>query len=177
MNRRPPPAGPASRVRTESVERIGLPRRTQRRRDLEPRDVALPAAVGELNDVPAVVLVHATAELAPERDLVVAVDTRIVRHDPASQVDRHPRRDDRPHPTPGELELPIDPGLRAGTVVEVEAPGDVRAKDPVGRGEAAKPQRLEQKAGHSGSDGNGAPLYTESISWIICSRESKRLSS
>ena len=53
----------------EAVQRVGLARRAEALAiEVEPADVPLPARVRELEDVLAVVLVHALAELAPERE-------------------------------------------------------------------------------------------------------------
>src|SRR4051794_21267139 len=71
----------------ESMQRVGLVRRAEPLRIFDAWDVALPPAVAELQDVPAVVFVDALPELAPEGDPLVAVDRGVVRHD--APADRH----------------------------------------------------------------------------------------
>ena len=58
----------------EPVHRLGFVGRAEPFSELEAADVALAAARGQLDDVLAVVLVDPLAELAPERDPVVAID-------------------------------------------------------------------------------------------------------
>jgi hypothetical protein len=60
----------------EAVQGVGLVRRAQAFAVGEGRDVPLPARVGELDDIPAAVLVDALAELAPEGDAFVLIDRR-----------------------------------------------------------------------------------------------------
>jgi hypothetical protein len=115
----------------EPVERVGLRRRAQALLELDARDVPLPAPVGELEDVPAAVLVDVLADLPPERNVLVAVDRRVARDDLPAPVDAAPRRDDRADAAARELQLPVDPRLRAGAVVVVEAAGDARAEEAV----------------------------------------------
>ena len=95
------------------------------------RDVALPAAVAELQDETAVVFVHPLAELAPERDSLVPVDSRVIRHDAAAEVHRDEGRDDRADTAARELHLPVDARLVAGAVVIIETTRDVRTQDSI----------------------------------------------
>jgi hypothetical protein len=131
----------------EAVQRVALPRRAQPGGELDAADVALPAAVRQLEDVLRAVLVHLLAELAPERDLVVAVDRGVAGDDEAAAVDPAPRRHDRPNSRAREPHLPVDARLRAGTVVAVEAPGDARAQDAVRELEVPERERLEDQVG------------------------------
>jgi hypothetical protein len=147
------------RLARETVERIRLAGRAQSLRELDAADVPLTAAVGELDDVRATVLVNALAELAPERDPLVAVDRRIARDDSPAHVDRDERGDDRSHPGSGEAGLEVDPRTRSPTVVVVEAAGDARTEDAVAGREIPEGQRLEQPVGghdcsRSGSSGH-----------------------
>jgi hypothetical protein len=82
----------------------------------------------ELEDVLAVVFVHGLAERAPERNAIVADDRGVVRQDASAGMHRHEGRDDRSHTPTGELDFPVDPRLRAGAVVVVEAARKVRAE-------------------------------------------------
>ena len=86
------------RLAAEPVKRVGLARGRQAHRVLDAVDVALPPAVAQLHDELAVVLVHGLPHGAPERDVAVVVDHRVVGHDAAAQVHRHERRDDAPTP-------------------------------------------------------------------------------
>ena len=63
----------------EPVQRIGLVGRAPAALELDAVDVALAAAERELEDVRAAVLVHAAAELAPERDPLVGLDRGVAR--------------------------------------------------------------------------------------------------
>ena len=119
-------------------------------------NVALPAAVTELHDELAVVLVDRRANRAPERDALVAVDRRVVRNDAPARMHRHERRDDRADAASGELQFPVDARLVAGAVVVVEAPGDVGAEHPVldrqipeGRAAGRSRQTCESSARHA----------------------------
>src|SRR3954465_6585570 len=72
------------RTGLEPMQILGLARRARRRtRELQARQIALPPGVAELDEQLAVVLLDLARQLAPERDLVVAVDPRVVGHDPA----------------------------------------------------------------------------------------------
>ena len=135
----------------------------------------MPPAVRELEDVLAPVLVHALAQLAPERNPFVAVDRGVAGHDEAAPVDAAPRRDDRADAAPREAELPVDPRPQARAVVVVEAPGKARAEEPVLDLEAPEPERGEDRVGYG--DGRGGGSKTERICATIASCESKRLSS
>jgi hypothetical protein len=102
------------------------------------------------------VLVHALADLAPERDVLVAVDRRVARNDLPAPVDAAPGRDDRADPAARELQLPVDPGLRPGAVVVVEAAGDARAEEPVADLQVPELQRGEDRVGYDGGNGGGS---------------------
>src|SRR5262245_28858884 len=106
--------------------------------------------MAQLKNEAAVVLMHATAQLAPERDAFVAVDGRIVRKNSAAHVNGDKRRYDRAYATFGELKLPIDARLVAGAVVVVETPGDVGAEDAVLDGQVAETQRFPKNIAHRG---------------------------
>ena len=139
----------------EPVQRVGLARRAQALPvEVEPTDVSLPAAVGELQDVLAVVLVDALPELAPERDRPVVVDGRVVGDDEPALLDSAPRGDDRADAAARELELPVDarPGPRA--VVVVEPPRDARAQSAVLDREVPELQRFEDRRGHGYGGGS-----------------------
>jgi hypothetical protein len=104
------------------------------------------------------VLVDALPELAPERDAVVALDRREVGDDLAALVHGCPGREDRADAAAGELQLPVDPRLRARPVVVVEATGHVGAEDAVSDLEVAEAKRPEDRLrGHFTSAGSGAP--------------------
>ena len=116
----------------EPVQRIRVVGRAQALGVLDAGNVALAAAVTELQDVLAVALaVHLLDEAFPEGRAGVAIDRRVVGHDAAAHRDRHERRDDRTDPALGELDLPVDARLVARAVVVVEPSGDVRAKHAV----------------------------------------------
>ena len=135
----------------EAVQRLGLARRAEPLPvEVEPANVSLPAAVRELQDVLAVVLVDALAELAPERDRPVVVDRRVVGDDEPALVDPAPGGDDRADATAGELELPVDAGPRPGSLVVVETPRDARAQDAVLDPEVPERERLERECGGGG---------------------------
>jgi hypothetical protein len=127
----------------ESVDRLGLVRRAPALLELDAADVALSAGEGELDDIPAAVLVDAAHELAPEGDRLVAVDVRVVGDDQAPRVDRRVRGDDRAHSAARELEIPVHVRRGAHAVVVVEATRKAGAKDPVLHLERAEPQGLE----------------------------------
>ena len=153
------------RLAREPVHGVALPGRAEPRLELEAADVALAAAVGELDDVEAAVRVDAFPQLAPECDALVAVGGRVAGNDPAADVDGHERRDDRADPGSGEPLLERDAGARARAVVAVEAPRDARAQDPVGNREVAKRERLEQGAlVHGSGSGSNADMIRRSIS-------------
>ena len=135
--------GDGHAVALEAVKRILLVRGALPFRVGQVRHVALPPAVTELQDVPTIVLVHGLAERAPEGDAIVMVDGGVVRDDAATRVHRHERGDDGADAAARELELPVDPHLRAGAVVVVESARDVRPEDPVLDGEIPEVQRLE----------------------------------
>ena len=145
--------GDGHRVALEPVQRIRLAGRRQPARVLDAVDVALPAAVAQLQDELAVVLVDRLADRAPERNLVVVVDHRVVGHDAAAQVHRHERRDDGAHAALGELRLPVDARLVPRAVVVVEAAGDVRPEQPVLDREVPELQRLKDRV-----ESHGAPF-------------------
>jgi glucose-6-phosphate dehydrogenase assembly protein OpcA len=113
---------------------------------LQAGDHALAAGEDELDDVLAVVRVHALAELAPERDRLVRVDVCVARDDVPPGVDRRVRGDDRADAAARELQVPVDADLGAGAVVVVEPTCDARAEDAVLDLEIAEPQRLEDLA-------------------------------
>ena len=135
----------------EPVDRLRLVGRAPALLELDAAEVALPAREGELDDVPAVVLVDALDELAPERDGLVAVDVRVVRDDQAARVDRRVRGDDRADAAARELQVPVEMWPGAGSVVVVEAAGEARAEDAVLDLERPERERLEESA--SMSDG------------------------
>ena len=108
-------------------------------------DVPLPPGVRELEDVLAAVLVHALAELAPERHAVVALDRRVAGTIRPARSTPHQAETIAPTPAAGEPQLPVDPRLRAGAVVVVEAARDARAEDPVLHLEVPEPERLEDR--------------------------------
>ena len=138
----------------QPVDRLRLVRRAPALLELDAPQVALPAREGELDDVAAVVLVHAPDDLAPEGDGLVAVDVRVVRDDQAARVDRRVRGDDRADAAARELQIPVDMGLVARAVVVVEAAGEARAEDAVLDLERPEPERLEDRrdvGGHAAS--------------------------
>src|SRR6185295_3606507 len=65
----------------EAVNGFRFVGRAQALRILDALNVTLASAVTELEDVIAIELVNTLAELAPERYALIAVDSRIVRHD------------------------------------------------------------------------------------------------
>src|SRR5688572_8262357 len=75
----------------EAVKRIFFVSRAEPDRVLDTPDIALPAAVAELQNVLASKFVNPLAELTPERDAIVAVDRRVVRQDAAADMNRHER--------------------------------------------------------------------------------------
>jgi hypothetical protein len=91
------------------------------------------------------VLVHAPAELAPERDLVVGIDRGVVGDDEASPPDSAPGREDRADTTARELQLPVDPGGLPGAVVGIEPTGDVGAQKTVLDRKRTEEERLEDR--------------------------------
>ena len=111
--------------------------------ELDAGDVALPAAMRELHDEPAVVLVDRVAERPPEGDPRVAVDGGVVGDDAATDRHRDERRDDRADAAARELGLPVDARLVARTVVVVEPARHVRAEDTVLHRQVAERDRLE----------------------------------
>ncbi len=129
----------------EPVQRVLVVGRAEALGVLDPRHVALTAAVAQLQDVLAVALaMDLLDEPLPERDARVAIDRRVVGHDAAAHRHRHERRDDRADAAPGELDLPVDPRLVARPVVVVEPPGDVRAKHAVLDRQVPERQRREE---------------------------------
>ena len=132
-------------VALEAVRRIRLVRGAQAARIFDALDVALPAAMTELQDVLAVMRVNRLAEGAPERNVAIVIDHRVVRDDPPAQVHRHERRHDRADPAFRELHFPVDARLIAGAVVVVEASRDVGADDAVLDGQIAERQWLEDR--------------------------------
>jgi len=137
--------GGGHRVAFEAVQGVRLAGGRQAARVLDAVDVTLPAAMAQLQDEPAVVLVDGFPDRAPERDLVVVVDHRVVGHDAAAQVHGHERRDDRAHPALRELRLPVDARLVPRAVVVVEAAGDVRPEQPVLDREVPELQGLKDR--------------------------------
>ena len=129
----------------EAVQRLIALGRAPALLELDAGDVALPAAVRELHDEPAVVLVDGVAERAPERDALVAIDRGVVGDDAAADRHRDERRDDRAHAAARELGLPVDARLVAGAVVVVEPARHVRAEDPVLHRQVAERERLEDR--------------------------------
>ena len=123
--------------------------------ELDAGDVALAAAVAELQDELAVERVDGVADRTPERDVPVVIDHRVVRHDAAAQLHGDERRDDRADAAARELRLPVDAGLGAGAVVLVESAGDVRPEDAVLDREVAERERLEDRV-----ECHGAPCPT-----------------
>ena len=97
--------------------------------------------MAELEDVLAVVFVHRLAERPPERNAIVADDRGVVGQDASARMHRHERRDDRADAAARELHFPVDPRLRAGAVVVVEAAREVRAQDAVLDREIAEAER------------------------------------
>ena len=81
----------------------------------------LAAGEDELDDVAAIELVDAPAQLAPERERLVGVDVRVAGDDVPAGVHRRVRRDDRADPAAREADVPVDAHLRARAVVVVEA--------------------------------------------------------
>src|SRR5262249_39517735 len=122
----------------EAVQRVRLVGRAEPLRVLDSRNIPLAAAVAELDDETAVVLVHPVGDLAPERDALVAIDGRVVRQDAPAKLDRHERSDDRAHAAARELQLPVDARLVARAVVVVEASGNAGPDDPILDGEVPK---------------------------------------
>jgi hypothetical protein len=135
------------------VQRVGLPRRGEPFSVGDGGHVALAAGVRQLEDVAAVVLVDAPAELAPEGDALVGLDAGEPGDDLPPLVHRGPRREDRPDAAACELQLPVDPRLGAAAVVVVQTAGDVRAKDAVLDLEVAEAKRLEDRLGAHGPPG------------------------
>ena len=127
----------------EAVDRVGPVGRGEALVVEDARDVSLPPREGELDDVLRARVAHALSQLEVERHPLVRVEVRVVRHDRSAWVHRGVRGDDRPDSPAGELDVPVDPRLRAGAVVVVEAPGDARAEEPVFHLEVAKAKRLE----------------------------------
>ena len=76
-----------------------------------PGDVALTAAVAELQDELAVERVDGLADRTPEGHVPVVVDHRVVGHDAAAQLHGDERRDDRADAAACELRLPVDARL------------------------------------------------------------------
>ena len=130
----------------EAVDRLRLARRAPALLVDDAADVALPARERELREVLAVVLVHLVDQLAPERDRLVAVDVRVVRHDDPARVDGCVGRDDRADPAARELEVPVDVDARAGSVVVVEAAGEARAQHAVLDRQVLELERREDDA-------------------------------
>ena len=141
-----PDLGDRQRPAGETADGLGVVRRAQRRLVPQPRQDALPAREDELDDVLAVVLVDSLSEFTPERDLVVGVQVCIAGDDVPAFMDRGVRRDDRPDSAPRELQVPVNPCLRARAVVVVEAAGDARTEDAVLDREVRNVERLEDDA-------------------------------
>ncbi len=129
----------------ETMGRVALVGRAQADRVFDAADVPLPPAVTELHDEPAVVLVDRLPQLAPERNVSIVIDHRVVRDDAAAQVHRYERRDDRPDSPFGELGFPVDARAGPRSVVVVEPSGDVRPDDAVLDREIAEGDRLEDR--------------------------------
>src|SRR5262245_52119104 len=133
------------RLAPEPMDRVGLRGGRKARRVFDAVDVALASRMTELQDELAVVLVDRFADRAPEGNVAVVVDHRVVRHDAPAQVHGYERRDDGTDASLGELRLPVDPGLIARPVVVVESSRDVRPEDTVLDRQVAKAQRLEER--------------------------------
>jgi hypothetical protein len=129
----------------EAVQRIAPVGGRDPLRVLDAVDIALPAAVAQLQDELAVVAMHRFADRPPERDAAVVVDHRVVRHDTAAQVHRHERGDDGADAALGELRLPVDARLVAGAVVVVEAARHVGAEDAVLDRQIPEVERFENR--------------------------------
>ena len=163
-------------LRREAVERIALAGGAEPACELDPGEVALTTAVGELEDVPAAMLVDARRPSSRQNGIRSSrLDRCVARDDEPSPVDSAPGGDDRPDAAPGEAKLPVDPRSRAGAVEVVEAARDARTKDPIRDLEVAEPQRREDRVGQGYPNSGGSK--TERISRTISSREAKRLSS
>ena len=67
--------------------------------------------MAQLQQKLAVMPVHGLAYRSPERDLVVAVDHRVVRQNSAPDVHRNERRDNGAHAAARERLFPIDARL------------------------------------------------------------------
>lgn len=89
-------------------------------------------------------------EFAPERDLVVVIDHRIVRQDAPARMNGDEGGDDGADPAAGEFQLPVDASLVAGAVVVVEAAGHVGAEDAVFDRERAELKWFKENVGHGG---------------------------
>jgi hypothetical protein len=127
----------------EPVHRLRVARRPEPRVVAEAGEDPLTPCEDELGEVAAVVLVDAPAELAPERNPLVAVQVRVPGDDVAAFVDGRVGGDDRAHAPAGEPLVPGDPNVGAGPVVVVEAARDARAHDAVLERQPAELQRLE----------------------------------
>ena len=98
-----------------------------------------PHNLGEVIDA----AVHLVDQPLPERDARVAVDGRVVGHDPPAHRHGDERRDDGADTAARELDFPVDARLIAGSVVVVEASGDVRAEHAVLDREVSERERRE----------------------------------
>ena len=109
------------------MKRVGTVGRAQSliKRVLDAGDISLAAAVAELHDVLAVILVHFLAEAAPERNLVVVINDGVVGKYASANCDGNMRRDDRSDAAASKLFFPVNAGLRADAIVVVEPAGNV----------------------------------------------------
>src|SRR5438105_2126738 len=71
--------------------------------------------MAELHDEPAVIVMDALADLAPERNLVVMVDHGVAGQDAPAHRDRGVGGYDGADAAPGELLLPVQPCIAAGS--------------------------------------------------------------
>jgi hypothetical protein len=78
-------------------------------------------------------------------NLVVVIDVRVVRQDPAADIDRHVGGNDAAHAAPREPLLPVHPGLGTRPVVVVDAAGNAAAEHPILDGEIAEHERLTDR--------------------------------
>jgi hypothetical protein len=129
----------------EPVHRVWTIGGAQARRVLDAGDVALTATVTELQDESAVVLMDRFTHLAPEGDVTIVIDHRVVGDDAAAEMDGDERRNDRADAAFGEFRFPVDARLTAGAVVVVEAARNVRADDAVLDGEIAELEWLKDR--------------------------------
>src|SRR5215471_8393737 len=99
--------------------------------------------MAELHDELAVVLVDFLAHRAPEGDLVVVVDHRVVGQNPSGDMDGDERGDNRPTAAAGELLLPVDARLRPRAIVIIPTARDAGAEQTIFHGQVTKYERLK----------------------------------